>query len=207
MPTQKSTPARILDAAHELLRTAGLARTTTKQIARAAGCSEAALYKHFASKEEIFVRVLQERLPSVGPLLEELTADPGERTVEECLTAVARRALDLYTQTLPIAGSLFAEPALLQRHREGLAQLGTGPRQPLDQLARYLRRERDRGRIRPDADPESAAALLLGACFQRVFLAAFAATEESGGAGGAGGVGGAADFAAETARTVLSGIA
>ncbi|WP_030619985.1 TetR/AcrR family transcriptional regulator [Streptomyces sclerotialus] len=199
MPTPKSTPARILDAAHELLRTAGLARTTTKEIARAAGCSEAALYKHFANKEEIFVRVLKERLPSVGPLLEELTADPGERTVEECLTAVARRALDLYTQTLPIAGSLFAEPALLRRHQEGLAELGTGPREPRDQLARYLRRERDRGRIRADADPEAAAALLLGACFQRVFFTAFAQAEAGAGEE-------AGDFAAEVARTVLTGI-
>lgn len=197
MPTPKSTPARILDAAHELLRTTGLARTTTKEIARAAGCSEAALYKHFANKEEIFVRVLKDRLPGVGPLLEELAADPGERTVEECLTAVARRALDLYAQTLPIAGSLFAEPALLRRHREGLAELGTGPHEPRDQLARYLRRERDRGRIRADADPEAAAALLLGACFQRVFFTAFseaAGTETTG------------DFAAEVARTVLRGI-
>ncbi|WP_211358148.1 TetR/AcrR family transcriptional regulator [Amycolatopsis cihanbeyliensis] len=30
---------------------------------RAAECSEAALYKHFVSKEELFVVVLQERLP------------------------------------------------------------------------------------------------------------------------------------------------
>ncbi|MGI5469454.1 TetR/AcrR family transcriptional regulator [Streptomyces sp. CA-132043] len=199
MPTQKSTPVRILDAAHELLRTTGLARATTKEIARGAGCSEAALYKHFANKEEIFVRVLKERLPSVGPLLEELTADPGERTVAECLTAVARRAVDLYAQTLPIAGSLFAEPALLRRHREGLAELGTGPQEPRDQLARYLRRERDRGRIRADADPEAAAALLLGACFQHVFFTAF--TEPEAGQGG-----GADDFAARLARTVLAGI-
>lgn len=202
MPTPKSTPARILDAAHELLRTTGLARTTTKEIARAAGCSEAALYKHFANKEEIFVRVLKERLPGVGPLLEELTADPGERTVEECLTAVARRAMDLYAQTLPIAGSLFAEPALLRRHREGLAELGTGPHEPRDQLARYLRRERDRGRIRPDADPEAAAALLLGACFQRAFFTAFS---EGTGTEGAG-TEPTGDFAAEAARTVLTGI-
>jgi AcrR family transcriptional regulator len=52
-PASPQPPARvrILDAAHELMLTLGLARTTTKEIARAAGCSEAALYKHFASKE------------------------------------------------------------------------------------------------------------------------------------------------------------
>lgn len=198
MPSQRSTQARILDAAHELMRTIGLARTTTKEIARAAGCSEAALYKHFANKEELFVRVLKERLPGVGPLLTELTADPGERTVAECLTAVARRASELYAETLPIAGSLFAEPALLQRHREGLAEVGSGPHELRDQLADYLRRERERGRIRPDADPEAAAALLLGACFQRAFFVAFSEAERRHSAD---------DFAADLARTVLTGIA
>ena len=37
------------------MRTIGLARATTKEIARAADCSEAALYKHFTGKEELFV--------------------------------------------------------------------------------------------------------------------------------------------------------
>ena len=64
----QSPPARvrIVDAAHELMLTIGLARATTKEIAKAAGCSEAALYKHFASKEDLFVTVLKERLPKLG---------------------------------------------------------------------------------------------------------------------------------------------
>lgn len=74
---QKPARIRLLDAAHELMLTVGLARTTTKEIAKAAGCSEAALYKYFASKEELFIRVLEERLPTLGPLLGRLTAEPG----------------------------------------------------------------------------------------------------------------------------------
>ncbi|MFJ2441092.1 MULTISPECIES: TetR family transcriptional regulator [unclassified Streptomyces] len=46
------TRARILDAAASLMTTVGLTRTTTKEIARAVGCSEAALYKHFRDKKE-----------------------------------------------------------------------------------------------------------------------------------------------------------
>ncbi|KAF4407825.1 MULTISPECIES: TetR/AcrR family transcriptional regulator [Streptomyces] len=166
----QSTRARILEAAHQLLRTAGLARTTTKEIARAAGCSEAALYKHFSGKEEIFVRVFQERLPRLGPLLAELTERPGEGDLEENLTEIARRAARFYESSVPIAASLYAEPALLKRHREGVRKAGGGPRTPVDALARYLRAERDAGRVRPDADPDAAASLLLGACSQRVFL-------------------------------------
>ena len=45
--TGSSTRDRMLDAAYTVMRTRGLARATTKEIAREAGFSEAALYKHF----------------------------------------------------------------------------------------------------------------------------------------------------------------
>src|SRR5258705_7646997 len=78
---QKPARIRILDAAHELMLTIGLARATTKEIAKAAGCSEAALYKYFPSKEELFVSVLKERLPQLTPLLAGLAAEPGGDTL------------------------------------------------------------------------------------------------------------------------------
>ncbi|GAA2258582.1 TetR/AcrR family transcriptional regulator [Streptomyces amakusaensis] len=173
MPTAKSTRPtreRIIDAAEHLLRSAGLARTTTKEIAREAGCSEAALYKHYRSKEEIFVRVLRDRLPRLNPLLDELGQDPGGLGVEHNLTRVAEHAVRFYQQSVPLAASLFAEPALRKRHFEGMKELGQGPHIPLEALARYLRAERDRGALRADADPDAAAALLLGACSQRAFV-------------------------------------
>ena len=173
MPTPKSTRPtreRIIDAAEHLLRTTGLARTTTKRIAREAGCSEAALYKHYRSKEEIYVRVLKDRLPRLNPLLEELSEDPGDLGVEHNLTRVAEHAVRFYEQSIVITASLFAEPDLKKRHFEGVRELGQGPQIPLEALARYLRAERERGAVRPDADPDAAAALLLGACSQRAFV-------------------------------------
>ncbi|MBC3987026.1 TetR/AcrR family transcriptional regulator [Streptomyces sp. AC536] len=189
------TRARILDAAERLLRTIGLARATTKEIARAAGCSEAALYKHFRNKEDIFVRVLEERLPKLGPLLAELTEHPGERDMTENLTEIARRAAEFYASSVPIIAALYAEPTLLKRHNEGLREINAGPRRPLDGLAGYLRAERAAGRLRPDADCDSAAALLLGACCQRAFLLSTDENEPP-----------LAEFAADLARTVLRGI-
>jgi AcrR family transcriptional regulator len=180
MLTPKSSrPAqqRLLDAAEKLMRTTGLAGATTKAIAREAGCSEAALYKYFTNKEELFARVLMERSPNAGPLLAELTADPGERTVEEHLTDIARHASLFYADGMTMAASLFAEPALLSRHREGMKKIGKGPHMVLYALTGYLQREREHGRIRPDADPHAAAALLLGACFQRAFFLHFSGEE------------------------------
>jgi AcrR family transcriptional regulator len=213
------TRQRILDAAEHLMRTLGLARTTTKEIARAAGCSEAALYKHFTGKEELFVAVLQERLPPLGPLLAQLAeeseesdgsdgsddpdgsggfAESGSHGVERRLAAIATRAAEFYEQSMPIASSLFAEPALLHRHREALRGIGAGPHVPLRLLAAYLTVERDRGRIDPDADPDAAAAMLLGACYQRAFLRHFMGIEDGPTV---------AEFAASAARTLIRGIA
>ncbi|MEU9702836.1 TetR/AcrR family transcriptional regulator [Streptomyces sp. NPDC047981] len=166
---QKPTRVRIVDAAHDLMRTAGLARTTTKEIAKAAGCSEAALYKYFPSKEDLFVTVLNERLPQLGGLLGTLVTDPGGRSVEENLTEIARQAALFYEQTFPIAASLYAEPRLKRRHDAVMRELGVGPHLPIEGLAAYLRSEQQHGRIGPDADPLAAASLLLGACVQRAF--------------------------------------
>ncbi|MFJ4522606.1 TetR/AcrR family transcriptional regulator [Streptomyces sp. NPDC088810] len=171
----KPARVRILDAAHELMLTVGLARATTKEIARAAGCSEAALYKNFDSKEELFVRVLTERLPRLTPLLDSLAAGPGRGTLEENLTEIARQAALFYEQSFPIAASLYAETQLKRRHDDALRTLGSGPHLPIQGLDAYLRAEQAAGRVRADADTYAAASLLLGACAQRAF--AYDATE------------------------------
>ncbi|WP_251094548.1 TetR/AcrR family transcriptional regulator [Streptomyces sp. Caat 7-52] len=193
----KPTRVRILDAAHELMLTVGLARATTKEIARAAGCSEAALYKHFDSKEELFVRVLTERLPRLTPLLGGLAAEPGQGTLEENLTEIARQAALFYEQSFPIAASLYAETQLKRRHDDVLRTLGSGPHLPIQGLDAYLRAEQDAGRVRAGADTYAAASLLLGACAQRAF--AYDATDS--------GERPAVDeFAARLAKTLLGGI-
>ncbi|OQQ20350.1 TetR family transcriptional regulator [Streptomyces sp. M41(2017)] len=196
----RSKPARIriLDAAHELMLTLGLSRATTKEIAKAAGCSEAALYKYFSSKEELFIRVLQERLPRLGPLLERLTAEPEQHSLEENLTAIARQAALFYEQSFPIAASLYAETQLKRRHDEAMRAMGAGPHMPIRGVAAYLRAEQEAGRVQPGADTYAAASLLLGACAQRAF--AYDATQD--------GTAPPLDtFAPGLARTLLTGIA
>jgi AcrR family transcriptional regulator len=195
-PAPKPARERILDAAHRLMLTVGLARATTKEIAKAAGCSEAALYKHFASKEELFIRVLMERLPRLNPLLRGLAAEPGRGTVEANLTEIARQAALFYEQSFPIAASLYAETQLKRRHDDAMRRLESGPHMPIAALDAYLRAERDLGRLAPDADTFAAASLLLGACAQRAF--AYDADDTSRPPADA--------FAARLARTLLAGI-
>jgi AcrR family transcriptional regulator len=171
--TAETTRERILDAAARVMETRGLARATTKQIAGAAGYSEATLYKHFDDKSELLLAVLDERLPALVGLLKRLPDEAGQGVVAERLEEVANQAVRFYARAFPILASLFAEPALLARYREALAAVGAGPHNANQALAAYLRAERELGRIDASVDPEAGAAMLLGACFQRAFLDAF----------------------------------
>jgi len=179
------TRDRILDAAAHVMRTRGFARTTTKEIARAAGYSEATLYKHFTDKTDLFLAVLKERLPSLGSTLGALSAaldadtsspvGPATReSLASRLAATARGAIAFYEASFPISASVFSEPELLAAHHAAVTRQGAGPQYPVEALARYLRLEQERGRIQAGADCAAAASLLLGSCFQYAFLRCFA---------------------------------
>jgi AcrR family transcriptional regulator len=164
----------ILDAAADIMRTRGMANATTKEIAKAAGFSEATLYKHFRDKEEIFVDVLKERLPAVMPLVDRLAENAGQGSLRDALVEIGRGAIAFYFESFPIAASVFSERRLLAQHRSVLASRGAGPQRAGEALTRYLRTEQEHGRVSPTAHPQAAAAMLLGACLQYAFLACFA---------------------------------
>jgi AcrR family transcriptional regulator len=172
--TGESTRARIIDAAAGVMTSKGLANTTTKEIARAAGYSEATLYKHFQDKEEIFFTVMRERLPA--GFIQTLTVLPeraGQATVRENLRAVALQAVPFYLESTPMMAAVFAEPTLLTRHQDALRNAGEGPHRANAALTAYLHAEQQLGRISSLRRPEALAAMLLGACFQRAFLMTF----------------------------------
>ncbi|MFE3772621.1 TetR/AcrR family transcriptional regulator [Streptomyces sp. NPDC059122] len=199
------TRSRILDAAAALMTSVGLAHTTTKQIAKEAGYSEATLYKHFRSKEEIFVQVLHERVPQLADALAELPDRAGdERGPAGHLAEVALAAVRFYRRSFPIAASLFASPELLATHRRKLDEMGAiGPHNAGRQLAVYLEAEQGLGRVSAAADPHAAANLLIGACFHRAFLDLFFDGEAPAGVLRPESE---EEFAAETVRALLGGL-
>lgn len=165
-----STRERILDAAEEILRTRGVAQATTKEIALASSVSEPTLYKYFGDKERLLLAVLQERLPG----LSRVTVRPGEGYVEDNLTELAHAALDFYQRAFPMMAALLSDPQRMAAHRVAMGKHGAGPEKPVEAFAAYLKAEQSAGRLREDADPAAAAALLVGACFQEAFLRYYA---------------------------------
>jgi AcrR family transcriptional regulator len=166
----KPARERILDAAATVMREKGVANTTTKAIAAAAGYSEAMLYKHFADKQELFLVLLKERLPGVRPRL----AAPGWGDLVTNLAEIVEQLMNYYADLFPMSVSIFSAPELLVQHREGIARHGgLGPVGPVRMLTNYLDAEREAGRIGREADTVAAAQLLVGIAFHQGFLAAY----------------------------------
>jgi AcrR family transcriptional regulator len=164
------TRDQLVDAAERVLRAKGLARATTKEIAREAGYAEGTLYLHFADKLDL-VRAVHERLlPGFIEMVSHLPGRAGTGTVEGNLTDLARGALGLYRDMLPLGSSLFADPELLGRFRTMHTERGGGPHRAWEPVVAYLRAEQALGRVAPEADPAAATLLLLGACQQLVFV-------------------------------------
>ncbi|WP_431279311.1 TetR/AcrR family transcriptional regulator [Leifsonia poae] len=165
---------KILDAAFTVMHEKGLAAATTKEIAKAAGYSEATLYKYFDDKQDIFIRVLSEKMP----LFSEPESLVGTGTVRGNLEDITETLLRFYVRSFPIAASIFSAPPLLLAIREGTRARNAGPRTPIDSLARYLEGERAAGRLPAEFDSASCAQLLAGAAMQQAFLATFDGLDE-----------------------------
>jgi AcrR family transcriptional regulator len=70
--------AQVIEAAAALFSRRGFSGTTTREIARSVGVSEATLFKHFATKEELYAAIIEAKaltqreriLGVIGPLAE-----------------------------------------------------------------------------------------------------------------------------------------
>src|SRR5260370_5310446 len=109
------TRQKILDAAEKLILWKGLARVTTKEIARETGLSEGALYRHFDHKEEIFFALLAEHLPALHDTFQ--AHQPGTRTLNENLAAIAQATIRYYEQLIPLGASFLPHTELLTQVR------------------------------------------------------------------------------------------
>jgi AcrR family transcriptional regulator len=165
------TREKILDAAERLIQLKGLARVTTKEIARETGLSEGALYRHFDHKEEIFFAIMMKYMPAYLDVFQ--THRPGTATVSENLAAITLGTLNYYERIVPMGASFLGDTELLAQLRKAIRQTNGGPQHVIERVAGYIREEQRLGRIAEEASAQSMADMLLGACFQRVFINQF----------------------------------
>ena len=168
-----STRDAILDGALHVMQTRGLARTTTKEIARAAGYSEATLYKLFDDKFDLFLCVLAERLPTISVADDDAANLAGTGSVAGNLYRLVVEMIGYYRAVLPIGMSIFSDSELLARHRDAVRTRGPGPERVTEGVGAYLAAEQAAGRVAATAPLAGIAMALVGACMHEAFLWCF----------------------------------
>ncbi len=115
----------ILDAAAGVMRERGLANVTTRQIAAAAGFSEATLYKHFADKVELMLAVLQERSTGYAELTAALGRPAARGAADEPAARRGEAGVDELAAPRGEAGA--DEPAARRGGEAGAGELAARP--------------------------------------------------------------------------------
>jgi AcrR family transcriptional regulator len=158
----RATRARIVDAAAHLMFGRGVARTSVEDVERMAGVSPSQLYHYFTDKRALIRAVIRRQtdalLESQQPLLDRLDSFEALHAWRDLLVELqGQRAC---AGGCPL-GTLAAE--LAEEDPEVRADLAVGFQRWEEPIRRGLTEMRDRGELRPDADPDRLALALLAA--------------------------------------------
>lgn len=159
--TRDERRTQLTRIARELFVQHGRTGVRTRQIAEQAGVSEAVLYHHFASKEELYEAAVLERLEElVAELAVSAPELAGTEGVERHETGrrIAGEIVASMRDLVPLLGV-----ALFSDHESGAA-LYRGSVQPLLEKVQESVRAAVAGWGQHDIDPELITAVLLGTC-------------------------------------------
>lgn len=140
--------------------------TTRERLAR----PSAPAVQQDPQQTDLFLAMLQDRLPVYVAKIERLGASVGTATVTENLSPVARATMDFWAEALNAGITAFGSPETVMRLRMLMRGQGIGPQTAIAAVAHYLKRERDAGRLPAGLDPGGTAQLLLGACLDQAFF-------------------------------------
>jgi AcrR family transcriptional regulator len=195
----RRTRRQILEAAEHLIRRRGMGATTTRAIAEEAGCAEGTIYRHFPDKQTLLCEIVDGRFPAFRNLISSLPGRAGAGAVAATLEELGLAALDFYRVIIPLVVGPLSDRQLLLEQRRHFQQANTGPLRVFEDVARYLRREQELGRVSSAVSVEHVTRLLLGACFGQAFVEALVGDDAL--------LGGDREFVAATVSSLLAGLA
>jgi AcrR family transcriptional regulator len=164
------TQQKLVEATERLFLRHGLARVTTREIAREAGVTEGVIYHHYRDKAELLLAVTGNRMGEFREVLNSLPLQVGLGTVRENLERTLQAAYEFQYRIVPIVCSLFADVQLLDRTREILRERQCGPECVVEALGVYLQAEQRLGRLNSGLPPRAAAEILLAIGFHTAML-------------------------------------
>jgi AcrR family transcriptional regulator len=104
--------AQIVEVARRLFAEAGYRPTTTRQLARAAGVSDALMYRHFESKDDVLRAVVDRGLAGLAAMREAATAGQDQPLAER-LTILGRAFLEVLDAQVDLLVLFVSEHQLL----------------------------------------------------------------------------------------------
>ncbi len=162
------TRSRVLAATRTLMDERGVARVRVDAVAKEAGLSAGALYRHFSGREELILAVILDSVPrSMG--FEGAPHAAGE-VVRDALAGVIGQVYEHERRMAAVAVTVLADETLHERFRDMLARAPGGPEEFTRSLAVALRSYVDAGAVRADLDPDAAAALVQARCFHHAVM-------------------------------------
>jgi AcrR family transcriptional regulator len=150
---------QILEAATQLFARQGFQGTTTKQISEQTGVTEALIFRHFASKDELYWAVIERKIKAAPPgehMRERLSAGGSDL---EVLSGVATQILERRAKDQTLSRLLLY--SALENHRLSHRFFRTYVAECYEVLAEYIRGRIAEGQFRP-VDPLLAARGFLG---------------------------------------------
>jgi AcrR family transcriptional regulator len=146
-------------AAIELLSAGGIAALTIKNLARAVGVSEPALYRHFENKQGILVAILDRFEAHMGDLFEEALSQ--EAGVLDRIQVVYARVFRSFAAQPALASVVFAEEIF--RHDKRLAERVARIMDMVEgQILGLIRSRKGRIECRNDVPPKDLARIVMG---------------------------------------------
>jgi AcrR family transcriptional regulator len=150
---------QLIDTAMRLFAEQGFDGTSTRQIAEAAGITEAMIFRHFRTKEDLYWAVLADRIERRGRnrRIRELLDSGGD--FREVLVSIAEILLDRSADDAAVTRLLFY--SALRNKELSDRFFETYAHEKFELLAEFLRKGIKHGRFRA-VDPLTAAKAFLG---------------------------------------------
>jgi AcrR family transcriptional regulator len=137
----------IICATERLLQTHGLARLTTRDIAREAKVAEGLIYHHFKDKAELIFEIIETRVRETKNYMQNLPLEVGKKTLLKNLENVLLLVYYAHYEITPIINTVFADQKLGIRLQEIVKERNMGPQYAIEGLDVYLAAEQRLGRL------------------------------------------------------------
>lgn len=146
----------------------GVARVRVDAVAKEAGLSAGALYRHFSGREDLILAVLMDSVPTVAAVAD--APIPEESGTNEALLELVRAIYEHEQRMASIAMTVLADESLHQRFQQAVNSAPGGPQDFSRLIQQTLERYQSAERIRVGLDTAAAAATIQARCFHHAVL-------------------------------------